>query len=40
MVPAMLLVALRHRHTPAAPPRRHPVAAAVARGWPAGLGLL
>ncbi|WBC16244.1 hypothetical protein O7600_05215 [Micromonospora sp. WMMA1998] len=40
MVPAMALVALRHRHPVAAPPRRHPVAAAVARRWPVGLALL
>lgn len=38
MLPAMALVALRHRH--AAPARRHPVAAAVARRWPSGLAVL
>ncbi|MEU8300671.1 hypothetical protein AB0C04_25735 [Micromonospora sp. NPDC048909] len=41
MVPAMVLVALRHRHASAAPaPRRHPVVAALARRWPSGLALL
>ena len=38
MLPAMALVALRHPAT--APPRRHPVVAAVARRWPVGLALL
>ncbi|MFG1673525.1 hypothetical protein [Micromonospora sp. NPDC049282] len=40
MVPAMVLVALRHQHAPGVTPRRHPVAAAVARRWPAALALL
>ncbi|MET8837022.1 hypothetical protein ABZV78_24335 [Micromonospora sp. NPDC004540] len=40
MLPAMALVALRHRHAHPAPARRHPVAAAVARRWPTGLALL
>ncbi|MFE9202245.1 hypothetical protein [Micromonospora sp. NPDC007230] len=40
MLPAMVLVALRHRHAPAAPPRRHPAAAALTRRWPTALALL
>ncbi|TDC29861.1 hypothetical protein E1211_25270 [Micromonospora sp. 15K316] len=41
MVPAMVLVALRHRHDrPTAPPRRGRLLAALARRWPAGLALL
>ncbi|MFI6264823.1 hypothetical protein [Micromonospora sp. NPDC051006] len=41
MVPAMVLVALRHRHASATPaPRRHPVVTALARRWPSGLALL
>ncbi|MGS2615051.1 DUF6010 family protein [Micromonospora sp. LZ34] len=41
MVPAMVLVALRHRHAAAGPaPRRHPAVVAVVRRWPTGLALL
>ncbi|WP_343447031.1 hypothetical protein [Micromonospora schwarzwaldensis] len=40
MLPAMVLVGLRHDPAPVAAPRRHPVATAVARRWPAGLALL
>ncbi|WBB69002.1 hypothetical protein [Micromonospora sp. WMMD812] len=41
MLPAMLLVALRHRHDAAAPARRrHPMVEAALRRWPAGLALL
>ncbi|MFI6131735.1 hypothetical protein [Micromonospora sp. NPDC051141] len=40
MLPAMALVALRHRHPAVAPARRRPVATAVARRWPVGLALL
>ncbi|MGW5672587.1 hypothetical protein [Micromonospora sp. NPDC003776] len=40
MLPAMLLVALRHRHERPAPAARHPVVAAAARRWPTGLALL
>ncbi|MCW3815159.1 hypothetical protein ONA91_11905 [Micromonospora sp. DR5-3] len=40
MLPAMVLVALRHRHAPPARPRRHPVVVALARRWPTGLALL
>ncbi|MEU2610036.1 hypothetical protein ABZ570_00370 [Micromonospora sp. NPDC007271] len=40
MVPAMVLVALRHRHTPPASARRHPAAVALARRWPTGVALL
>ncbi|MFC3502239.1 hypothetical protein ACFOOK_14875 [Micromonospora krabiensis] len=41
MVPAMVLVAVRHRHDPVGPaPRRHPLVAAVRHRWPAGLALL
>ncbi|MGC5019122.1 hypothetical protein [Micromonospora sp. DT47] len=40
MVPAMVLVALRHRHEHPVPPARHPVVAAVTRRWPSGLALL
>ncbi|PTA43769.1 hypothetical protein [Micromonospora sp. RP3T] len=40
MLPAMALVALRHRHPATTPPRRHPVVAAAARRWPVGLALL
>ncbi|SBT39900.1 hypothetical protein [Micromonospora auratinigra] len=40
MLPAMVLVALRHRHEHPAPAARHPVVAAVARRWPTGLALL
>ncbi|MFI7607818.1 hypothetical protein ACIBTV_22110 [Micromonospora sp. NPDC049366] len=37
MVPAMVLVALWHRHDAAAPaPRRHPLVATLRHGWPAG----
>ncbi|MGC4773250.1 hypothetical protein ACLQ25_30295 [Micromonospora sp. DT44] len=40
MVPAMVLVAVRHRHEPPAVIRRHPAVVALARRWPAGLALL
>ncbi|MEU5781768.1 hypothetical protein [Micromonospora lupini] len=40
MVPAMVLVALRHRHEPPAVISRHPAVVALARRWPAGLALL
>ncbi|MEV6376663.1 hypothetical protein [Micromonospora musae] len=41
MVPAMVLVALRHRHEPpAATPRRGRLVAALLRRWPTGLALL
>ncbi|MEU7803574.1 hypothetical protein AB0B10_30410 [Micromonospora arborensis] len=40
MIPAMVLVALRHRHEAPAPVRRHPVVVALAHRWPAGLALL
>ncbi|MCG5439124.1 hypothetical protein [Micromonospora foliorum] len=40
MIPAMVLVALRHRHEASAPVRRHPVVVALAHRWPAGLALL
>ncbi|MEW2431857.1 hypothetical protein AB0877_27930 [Micromonospora sp. NPDC047644] len=40
MVPAMVLVALRHRHEASVPVRRHPVVVALAHRWPAGLVLL
>ncbi|MEV4490855.1 hypothetical protein AB0K04_12140 [Micromonospora coxensis] len=40
MVPAMVVVAVRHRHAhPVAPPR-HPVVAALVARWPSGLALL
>ncbi|MEU4335177.1 hypothetical protein AB0F59_11160 [Micromonospora lupini] len=40
MVPAMVLVALRHRHEPPAVINQHPAVVALARRWPAGLALL
>ncbi|MEU7840865.1 hypothetical protein AB0B39_07840 [Micromonospora sp. NPDC049114] len=40
MVPAMVLVAVRHRHETPAAVRRHPAALALARRWPTGLALL
>ncbi|MEU8154422.1 hypothetical protein AB0B94_12225 [Micromonospora sp. NPDC048986] len=40
MVPAMLLVAVRHRHETPVAVRRHPVVVALAHRWPAGLALL
>ncbi|MET7752238.1 hypothetical protein [Micromonospora sp. NPDC005367] len=41
MLPAMVLVALRHRHQPpAAAPRRARLVAALVRRWPTGLALL
>ena len=40
MIPAMVLVALRHRHEASAPVRRHRVVVALAHRWPAGLALL
>lgn len=40
MLPAMVLVALRHRHAHPVPVDRHPAVTAVARRWPTGLALL
>ncbi|MEH1165894.1 hypothetical protein V6V47_10970 [Micromonospora sp. CPCC 205539] len=40
MVPAMVLVAVRHRHEVPARIRRHPAVVAIARRWPTGLVLL
>ncbi|MEU7976472.1 hypothetical protein AB0B48_30995 [Micromonospora sp. NPDC049089] len=40
MVPAMVLVAVRHRHEAPVPIRRHPAVVALARHWPSGLALL
>ncbi|MEU8018021.1 hypothetical protein AB0B74_18885 [Micromonospora parva] len=40
MIPAMVLVALRHRHETSAPVRRHPAVVALAHRWPTGLALL
>ncbi|MEU7677978.1 hypothetical protein AB0C42_24560 [Micromonospora taraxaci] len=40
MVPAMVLVAARHRHESPAVIRRHPAVVALARRWPTGLALL
>ncbi|MEK8105397.1 hypothetical protein NKG94_09880 [Micromonospora sp. M12] len=40
MVPAMVLVAVRHRHETPVPVRRHPAVVALARHWPTGLALL
>ncbi|GGO28447.1 hypothetical protein GCM10011576_54040 [Micromonospora parathelypteridis] len=40
MVPAMVLVALRHRHDPPVVVRRHPAVVALARRWPTGLAVL
>ncbi|MEU8179559.1 DUF6010 family protein [Micromonospora sp. NPDC049044] len=40
MVPAMVLVAVRHRHETPVAVRRHPVVVALAHRWPTGLALL
>ncbi|WCN78760.1 hypothetical protein [Micromonospora sp. LH3U1] len=40
MIPAMVLVAVRHRHETPVPVRRHPAVAALAHRWPTGLALL
>ncbi|WP_433319912.1 hypothetical protein ACQP0U_15230 [Micromonospora sp. CA-269861] len=40
MIPAMVLVAVRHRHEAPTPVRRHPVVVALAHRWPTGLALL
>ncbi|MEU8288635.1 hypothetical protein AB0C01_30305 [Micromonospora sp. NPDC048905] len=40
MVPAMVLVAVRHRHETPVAVRRHPAVTALAHHWPAGLALL
>ncbi|MEU7611352.1 hypothetical protein [Micromonospora sp. NPDC049204] len=40
MVPAMVLVAVRHRHETPVAVRRHPAVTALAHRWPAGLALL
>ncbi|WP_330437489.1 hypothetical protein OHB44_16885 [Micromonospora sp. NBC_00821] len=40
MIPAMVLVAVRHRHEASAPVRRHRIVVALARHWPTGLALL
>lgn len=40
MVPAMVLVALRHRHAHPAPAPHHPAVAALVRRWPTWLALL
>ncbi|MEH0936424.1 hypothetical protein [Micromonospora psammae] len=40
MLPAMVLVALRHRHAHPTPAPRHPTVAALARRWPTWLALL
>ncbi|MFF5180802.1 hypothetical protein ACFY2Q_22470 [Micromonospora sp. NPDC000316] len=40
MMPAMVLVAVRHRHATPVAVRRHPVVVALARRWPTGLALL
>ncbi|MCG5442609.1 hypothetical protein NIE79_000390 [Micromonospora sp. NIE79] len=40
MVPAMVLVAVRHRHETPVPVRRHPAVVALARRWPTGLAVL
>ena len=40
MIPAMVLVAVRHRHEAPAPVRRHRVVVALAHRWPTGLALL
>ncbi|MEV4120260.1 hypothetical protein [Micromonospora sp. NPDC049645] len=40
MVPAMVLVSVRHRHQTPAVPHRHPAVVALARRWPTGLALL
>lgn len=40
MVPAMVLVAVRHRHETPVAVRRHPAVVALAHRWPSGLALL
>lgn len=40
MIPAMVLVAVRHRHAAPVPVRRHPAVVALARRWPTLLALL
>ncbi|WP_328848217.1 hypothetical protein [Micromonospora zamorensis] len=40
MVPAMVLVAVRHRHETPVSVRRHPAVTALAHRWPTGLALL
>ncbi|MET7709705.1 hypothetical protein [Micromonospora sp. NPDC005413] len=40
MIPAMVLVAVRHRHETPVAVRWHPVVVALARRWPTGLALL
>ncbi|MEU5962340.1 hypothetical protein ABZ777_14130 [Micromonospora parva] len=40
MIPAMVLVAVRHRHETSTPVRRHPAVVALAHRWPTGLALL
>ncbi|MFI7657633.1 hypothetical protein ACIBTW_02000 [Micromonospora parva] len=40
MIPAMVLVAVRHRHETSPPVRRHPAVVALAHRWPTGLALL
>ncbi|SCF10845.1 hypothetical protein GA0070607_5628 [Micromonospora coriariae] len=40
MVPAMVLVAVRHRHETPVAVRRHPAVVALAHRWPTGLALL
>ncbi|MGC4746274.1 hypothetical protein ACLQ28_11490 [Micromonospora sp. DT201] len=40
MVPAMVLVAVRHRHDPPVAVRRHPAVVALAHRWPTGLAVL
>ncbi|MEU5909828.1 hypothetical protein [Micromonospora sp. NPDC047527] len=40
MVPAMVLVAVRHRHETPTAIDRHPAVVALARRWPTGLALL
>ncbi|MGC1215574.1 MAG: hypothetical protein WA890_30500 [Micromonospora sp.] len=40
MLPAMVLVALRHRHAHPTPRRRRPLLASLIRRWPTGLALL
>ncbi|TDB77463.1 hypothetical protein E1165_03920 [Micromonospora sp. KC723] len=40
MVPAMVVVAVRHRHAHPVPPPRRPVVAALVARWPAWLALL
>ncbi|MDO3705338.1 hypothetical protein Q3W71_27065 [Micromonospora sp. C28SCA-DRY-2] len=40
MLPAMVLVAVRHRHAEPVPVRRHPAVVALARRWPTLVALL